>query len=69
MSGALLEVATFRGDTNDNQQHLNDAGRILRDNTWGTVEEDAVRRDFTINALFLDPVNSEIRDDVGGYGI
>jgi poly(A) polymerase len=68
MAGALLEVATFRGDTNNNQQHLNDAGRILRDNTWGTVEEDAVRRDFTINALFLDPVNSEIRDDVGGYG-
>ena len=31
------------------------------------VEEDALRRDFTINALFLDPVSGEIRDYVGGY--
>ena len=66
-AGALLEVATFRGvsDLEDDRQHAN--GRILRDNVFGTLEEDAIRRDFTINALFLDPVSGEIRDYVGGY--
>jgi poly(A) polymerase len=66
-AGALLEVATFRGvsDLEDDREHAN--GRILRDNVFGTVEEDAIRRDFTINALFLDPVSGEIRDYVGGY--
>ena len=36
--------------------HAVDAsGRVLRDNVWGTLEEDAVRRDFTINAMYYDP--------------
>jgi len=64
MRGDLLEVATFRGQGKVKQDQ---EGRILRDNVWGTVEEDAVRRDFTINALFMDPVNGEIRDYVGGF--
>jgi poly(A) polymerase len=66
--GALIEVATFRAlfdSEDDASQHA--SGRILRDNVFGTVEEDALRRDFTINALFLDPVSEEIRDYVGGY--
>src|SRR5450830_1355706 len=36
--------------------HAVDAsGRVLRDNVWGPQEEDAVRRDFTINAMYYDP--------------
>lgn len=68
MGGTLIEVATFRGpqlNDDDDHKHLN--GRILRDNVWGSLEEDAVRRDFTINALFLDPVSGDIQDFVGGY--
>jgi len=64
--GVLVEVATFRGEqTHD--QNLHKDGRILRDNVWGSLEEDALRRDFTINALFLDPVSGLIRDFTGGY--
>lgn len=66
-AGALIEVATFRGDASSGGDHEKSNGRILRDNVFGTVEEDAIRRDFTINALFLDPVSGEIRDYVGGY--
>ena len=66
-AGALIEVATFRGVTGPGGDHARENGRILRDNVFGSVEEDASRRDFTINALFLDPVSGEIRDYVGGY--
>jgi len=66
-AGALIEVATFRGMASSGADHEKSNGRILRDNVFGTVEEDAIRRDFTINALFLDPVSGDIRDYVGGY--
>ncbi len=66
-AGTLIEVATFRGEASSGDDHSNSHGRILRDNVFGTVEEDAIRRDFTINALFLDPVSGDIRDYVGGY--
>ena len=62
-------MATFRAaaiSAQDDVKH-DDEGRILRDNVFGTVEEDAIRRDFTINALFLDPVSGDILDYVGGY--
>jgi len=65
--GNLIEVATFRGGSGPDDDRELDDGRILRDNVFGTVEEDALRRDFTINALFLDPVSGDIRDYVGGY--
>ncbi len=65
--GALIEVATFRGSASSGGDHEKSNGRILSDNVFGSVEEDAIRRDFTINALFLDPVSGEIRDYVGGY--
>lgn len=68
LGGTLIEVATFRGpQVDDDDGHIHDNGRILRDNVWGSLEEDAVRRDFTINALFLDPVSGDIQDFVGGY--
>ena len=68
MGGTLIEVATFRGpQVNDDDDHKHQNGRILRDNVWGSLEEDAVRRDFTINALFLDPISGDIQDFVGGY--
>ncbi len=65
--GALIEVATFRGPEVADGDHEKSNGRILRDNVFGTVEEDANRRDFTINALLLDPVSGDIIDYVGGY--
>jgi poly(A) polymerase len=67
MRGVLTEVATFRGQHDANGDDENVHGRILRDNVWGDVEEDARRRDFTINSMFLDPVSGEIRDYQGGY--
>ena len=68
MGGTLIEVATFRGpQVNDDDDHMHENGRILRDNVWGSLEEDAIRRDFTINALFLDPISGNIQDFVGGY--
>jgi poly(A) polymerase len=66
-AGNLIEVATFRGSQTAGGDHEKSNGRILRDNVFGTVGEDAIRRDFTINALFLDPVSGDIRDYVGGY--
>lgn len=57
----IIEVSTFRsGD-------LDSASLIVRDNRWGTAEEDVLRRDFTINALFYDPTTRAIIDYVGGY--
>ncbi len=68
LGGTLIEVATFRGpQVSDDDDHAHMNGRILRDNVWGSLEEDAVRRDFTINALFMDPVSGDIQDFVGGY--
>lgn len=61
------EVATFRAphDESDKGQVGQD-GRILHDNVFGSLEEDAVRRDFTINALFYDLQTAEVIDFTGG---
>jgi hypothetical protein len=56
-----MEVATFRSEPRDKRP-----GMIQRDNRYGTSEEDARRRDFTINALTLDPLSLELYDYVGG---
>lgn len=65
--GVLIEVATFRGSHDNGRGGELHNGRIIRDNVWGSLEEDARRRDFTINALFLDPVGGDISDFTGGY--
>lgn len=64
-----VEVSTFRGPAlqADESGHKDAHGRLLRDNVWGTQEEDALRRDFTVNALFYDPMTQEIVDYCGGW--
>lgn len=57
----VLEVSTFRSGNPETEE------LILRDNQWGYPEEDALRRDFTINALFYDPSTQEIIDYVNGF--
>ena len=49
----VIEVTTFRGPITDSHER-DETGRILVDNDYGTLEEDAFRRDFTINALYYD---------------
>ena len=52
-----------------NLSHAVDAsGRLLRDNVWGNQHEDAARRDFTVNAMYYDPVSQVLIDYHGGYG-
>jgi poly(A) polymerase len=64
-----VEVSTFRG-AHTPEEAVNGAadehGRILRDNVFGTQEQDATRRDFTVNALFYDPASQEVWDYHGG---
>ncbi|MGH8530906.1 MAG: polynucleotide adenylyltransferase PcnB [Nevskiales bacterium] len=66
----IVEVATFRAghhtSTDSSAGHLDESGRILRDNVYGSLEEDAWRRDFTINALYYGVNDFAIRDYVGG---
>lgn len=63
----IIEVATFRAnhDAGDGGS-VSDDGRILRDNVYGTIEEDAVRRDFTVNALYYNIDGFSIVDYVDG---
>ncbi len=65
----IIEVATFRatGDgTGEEQRAQSDMGRLLRDNVYGTIDEDVWRRDFTINALYYNIADFTIWDYVGG---
>ena len=62
-----VEVATYRAaaqapDDAAENQTADEHGRLLRDNVFGNQEQDATRRDFTVNALFYDPRTQQIWD-------
>ena len=61
----LIEVTTFRGSATEGALK-DEHGRVLRDNTFGEQHEDAVRRDFTINAMYYDPSTQTVLDYHGG---
>ena len=64
----IIEVATFRANIDDGSgQREMDNGRLVRDNVYGSIEDDAVRRDFTANALYYSIEDFSVIDYVGGY--
>lgn len=66
----VYEVATFRGNhqasTNDKISKMSEEGMLLRDNVYGTLREDAERRDFTVNSLYYDLQRNLIFDFFNG---
>ena len=65
MGAETIEVTTFRGHHDQQSSHkaqTDNQGRVLRDNVFGNQKEDAARRDFTVNALYYDPVSETIID-------
>ena len=62
----LIEIATFRAGKNslsgDQNLVTDNLGKIIRDNVWGSINEDCQRRDFTVNALYYCPISKEIKD-------
>ncbi|HEX7080149.1 MAG TPA: polynucleotide adenylyltransferase PcnB [Gammaproteobacteria bacterium] len=64
----IVEVATFRaaGNGADDDRSHSDTGRILRDNVYGTIDEDIWRRDFTVNALYYNIADFTVWDYTTG---
>ncbi len=65
----IIEVATFRGhhqETVKNVSAQSDEGMLLRDNVYGSIDEDAERRDFTVNAMYYNIADYSIHDYAGG---
>lgn len=63
----IIEVTTFRGQSdNSTQQVESHTGQLLRDNVYGDMHSDAIRRDFTVNALYYSPDNESIYDYTNG---
>ena len=65
----VIEVATFRAghhDSSSHHAHKSEQGLLVRDNVYGNLEEDAFRRDFTVNALYYSADDFTVRDYVGG---
>ena len=65
----IIEVATFRANSDDGSgdREQDEDGRVLRDNVYGTIEDDAIRRDFTANALYYAIADFSVRDYLGGF--
>lgn len=53
---------TSKGELASMKHAVDASGRVLRDNVWGPQEEDAARRDFTVNAMYYDPANQVVVD-------
>ena len=64
--GKVIEVATFRGRPAPPSEESGADLLVTSDNTYGTPEEDAERRDFTVNGLFYDIADFSVIDYVGG---
>ncbi|MEA1051443.1 polynucleotide adenylyltransferase PcnB [Lamprobacter modestohalophilus] len=64
----IVEVATFRGSNADggSDAQVTEQGMILRDNVYGSITEDALRRDFTVNALYYNIADFSLVDYAGG---
>ncbi|MGD8576898.1 MAG: polynucleotide adenylyltransferase PcnB, partial [Thiohalophilus sp.] len=63
----IIEVATFRAQHREGDENgIVSDGMILRDNVFGTLEEDAFRRDFTVNALYYNIEDFSLVDYTGG---
>ena len=70
MGREIIEVATFRAGFDESAgdpDHVRVDGRIVRDNAYGTLEEDAWRRDFTVNCLYYDHRERAVIDFTGGH--
>jgi poly(A) polymerase len=67
MSGReLIEVTTFRADKDEGDAKTDEHGRVLADNTYGTLATDAARRDLTVNAMYYNPATAQVLDFHGG---
>ncbi len=65
----IIEVTTFRAhheEGNNKQAASSDKGMLLRDNVYGDIHSDAIRRDFTMNALYYSPSREAITDFTNG---
>lgn len=57
----MIEVATFRAPPKGDA-HTTDEGMLMRDNVWGDIKQDSARRDFSINALYYQPLKGVVKD-------
>jgi len=62
----IIEVSTFRKQDPEVSENQSDSGMILRDNAFGSLEEDSRRRDFGINAIYYNPISKQLIDLQGG---
>lgn len=70
MGREIIEVSTYRSVPSGSDGHLHamsHSGRLLRDNVYGSREQDVVRRDFTVNAMFYDCERHQVIDYLGGF--